>query len=107
MGRKVKKLVRDRIPDVIRARGGTPKTRVLGQAEFRSELRKKLVEEAEEARTATTRPHLLKELADVHEVLSALCRAYRITPRALAAAATKKRRERGGFEKRLFLERTT
>jgi predicted house-cleaning noncanonical NTP pyrophosphatase (MazG superfamily) len=34
----VGKLVRDRIPDIIRARGGAPQTRVLDDSEYLSSL---------------------------------------------------------------------
>jgi len=46
------KLVRDRIPEIIAAAGSRPKTRVLDEAEYISELRRKLVEEVEEFNTS-------------------------------------------------------
>jgi predicted house-cleaning noncanonical NTP pyrophosphatase (MazG superfamily) len=49
----VGKLVRDRIPDIIRARGAAPQTRVLDDSENLSSLFDKLLEEAQEMRRRT------------------------------------------------------
>ena len=46
---KYRKLVRDRIPEIIKENGGVPQTRILTKKEFKEELLKKLVEEAKEA----------------------------------------------------------
>lgn len=53
------KLVRDRIPEIIRGRGGSGRARVLGEAEFATALQAKLREEWAEYRAAspTTRKH--------------------------------------------------
>ena len=40
-----KKLVRDRIPEIILSKGETPITRILSDAEYKEELEKKLHEE--------------------------------------------------------------
>src|ERR1700722_8960468 len=69
------KLVRDGIPRIIEAAGSQPVTRVLDQAGYLAALRAKLVEEAEEARSAPDR-QLRSELADVLEVLRALAAAH-------------------------------
>lgn len=42
------KLVRDNIPDIIRADGKTPVTRILDQEEYLNELDRKLQEEVAE-----------------------------------------------------------
>ena len=42
-----KKLVRDLIPEIIKNNKEIPKTRILGNQEFRQNLIKKLFEEAE------------------------------------------------------------
>ena len=50
------KLVRDRIPEIIRARGDRPVTRVANESEFLGCLGDKLVEGAREVR-ASDRDH--------------------------------------------------
>jgi predicted house-cleaning noncanonical NTP pyrophosphatase (MazG superfamily) len=97
------KLVRDGIPVIIEAGGGQPVTRVLDQAGYRTALRAKLVEEAEEARAAPGE-QLRTELADVLEVLRALAAAHSVSWADVVAEAARKRDERGGFDRRIFLE---
>jgi predicted house-cleaning noncanonical NTP pyrophosphatase (MazG superfamily) len=97
------KLVRDGMPRIIEADGGRPVTRVLNQAGYLAALRAKLVEEAEEARSAPD-GQLRSELADVLEVLRALTAAQGMSWEDVVAEAERKRHERGGFEQRTFLE---
>lgn len=98
------KLVRDRIPEIIKAEGSEPVTRVLDQASFRTALLAKLVEEAQEAGAAAP-ADLPGELADVLEVLRALLTELDMTWEELAGLADRKSGERGGFQRRIFLER--
>ena len=97
------KLVRDGIPRIIEAGGGHPVTRVLDQVGYLAALRAKLVEEAEEARAAPD-GQLGSELADVLEVLRALAAAHGMSWEDVVAEAARKRDERGGFDRRIFLE---
>jgi predicted house-cleaning noncanonical NTP pyrophosphatase (MazG superfamily) len=97
------KLVRDRIPEIIRADGGQPVTRILDQAEYRAALIAKLGEEAREV-SAAPAADLPAELADVLEVLQALTEASGMTWTGLQHVAARKRAERGGFSERIFLE---
>lgn len=90
------KLVRDGIPEVIRAKGGVPIVRVAGAAEYSGLLRDKLREEAGEA-AAADRGELAGELADVLEVVSAIAADAGITPEVLAHVQAVKAAERGGF----------
>jgi predicted house-cleaning noncanonical NTP pyrophosphatase (MazG superfamily) len=99
----VGKLVRDRIPEIIRADGGTPSVRVLGETEYRAALGAKLVEEAVEASQAEP-SGLLEELADVFEVLRATCASSGWTMRDVERAADRKNSARGAFTERYFLE---
>ncbi len=97
------KLVRDGIPRIIEADGGQPVTRVLDQAGYLAALRAKLMEEAAEAWAAPDK-QLRAELADVLEVLQALAAAHGMDWDDVVADAIRKRSERGGFDKRIFLE---
>jgi predicted house-cleaning noncanonical NTP pyrophosphatase (MazG superfamily) len=97
------KLVRDRIPEIIRADGCIPVTRVLDEPEYRTALLAKLVEEAREAQSAPE-PDLAGELADVLEVLSALAAAADLPWGQLVDLTATKRDRRGGFDQRVYLE---
>ena len=92
------KLVRDLIPDLIRADGRMAEVRHLTGDALVAALGAKLVEEAREAAEAVGgRERLLEELADVREVVAALMDARGITDEELADAATAKAQQRGAF----------
>jgi predicted house-cleaning noncanonical NTP pyrophosphatase (MazG superfamily) len=97
-----RKLIRDKVPEAIRAEGRTPIVRTLNEEEFLAALKNKLLEEVQELR----RPEadLADEIADVYEVLETLAAAYGRSAGAVKERQAAKRRERGGFRKRLFLE---
>lgn len=97
------KLVRDRIPEIIGAEGHQPVTRALDHTGYQAALRGKLVEEAREAESAPE-GQLALELADVLEVLQALASAYGMSWEDVLSEAERKRAERGGFDRRIFLE---
>ena len=62
------KLVRDRIPEIIKKDGETLFVRKLSQKEFKAEVLKKVLEEAQELSEAKNREELLKECADLQEI---------------------------------------
>lgn len=97
-----KKLIRDKIPQIIEAAGDKYEVRVMGKREFEKELKKKLVEEANEL-IKTPRKDLLNEMADVLELLKSIANFYKIDFKLLEEKQVQKRKERGGFKKRLFL----
>lgn len=98
------KLVRDRIPEIIRADGKTPRTRIVDGDEKKTMLKTKLVEEAKEASESQNVESLTEELADVYEVLQAIQRAYDIDMSRINDIKKKKWDERGGFEQGIVLE---
>ena len=100
------KLVRDNIPDIIRNNGEEAITRVLSDEEYKEELLKKLSEETSEVINASSKDELLEELADVLEILKALAELNNKTLEDVIEIAREKRLKRGGFEKRIFLEKT-
>jgi predicted house-cleaning noncanonical NTP pyrophosphatase (MazG superfamily) len=97
-------LVRDNIPDMIRGRGGVAKVRKLNVAEYKKALLDRLVKEAEEVQHATDKLEFIVELADVEEVLRTIIETYKIDRSELTRARNQKRKEKGGFQKRFFLE---
>nr|WP_089821023.1 nucleoside triphosphate pyrophosphohydrolase [Halogranum amylolyticum] len=95
------KLVRDRIPDLVRESGDRPETHVADDSEYRRRLREKLVEEATEFRESGD----AEELADVLTVVGTLCRVEGIDREEVERLGREKTQERGGFEERIVLER--
>ncbi len=101
-----KKLVRDKIPEKITKNGEIPVTRILNDGEFLIELKKKLLEEANECAASTSVTELTEELADLEEVILAILRVQSITPQAVEDVRQEKFEKRGGFEKQIYLEKT-
>ena len=93
------KLVRDKIPEIIEKSGYRPIVRVMDDGEYLTALRKKLDEEVQEYHESGE----IEELADVLEVVYALCEAEGHTVDELLSVYTKKHDERGGFKEKIFL----
>jgi predicted house-cleaning noncanonical NTP pyrophosphatase (MazG superfamily) len=97
-----RKLVRDRIPEIIREEGRRPVVEVLAAEQRRGALLAKLVEEAVEAAGADS-DGLPEELADVVEVVRALAAELGLSLQDVTELADRKKADRGGFERGLFL----
>ncbi|MCD6500618.1 nucleoside triphosphate pyrophosphohydrolase [bacterium] len=97
-----KKLIRDKIPKIIEVNKGKYKVRIMKKGEFKRELKKKLIEEAKEVIKAK-KDELLKELADVLELIKSIAESENIDFKLIEKKQKQRRKERGGFKKRLFL----
>ena len=97
------KLVRDKIPDIIRESGETPITRKATPLGLRAALIEKLHEEVEEFSQASGRDAIMEELADILEVVFSLGESYG-SQLELIEISLKKRRERGGFDEGIIWE---
>ncbi len=98
------KLVRDKIPEIIKSNGEEPITRVLTDEEYKIELEKKLKEEEQEALSATGKDRI-EELADMLEIIKYLAKLENATLEEIIAIAQEKGAKRGTFENKIFLER--
>jgi predicted house-cleaning noncanonical NTP pyrophosphatase (MazG superfamily) len=94
------KLVRDKIPQIIRAQGGEPIVRIAEAVEYRELLRAKLAEEVHEVLAADD-ADAPGELADVLEVVLALAADLGMNGRQLESLRAAKAAERGGFADRI------
>lgn len=92
------KLVRDKIPQIIQADGLTPIIEVLSDEDYLIELDKKLNEEVAEYQESKS----IEELADILEVILAICTARGYLHFNLENKRFIKRIERGGFDEKLF-----
>ena len=93
------KLVRDKIPEIIRSGGEVPNVRILEQEEYLVCLNKKLDEEVAEFHCDQN----AEELADILEVLYALTKAIGCNKEELMRVYESKHENRGGFDERIFL----
>lgn len=99
------KLVRDKIPNIIKNNGGEPYTRILSNDEYIENLKKKLIEECNEVVSTKTKEDTLEELADTFEVVRSLAKALGYSYENLIDAVENKATKRGGFNKKIFLEK--
>lgn len=93
------KLVRDKIPEVIRQAGAQPLVMTMDHQAYTAALHQKLDEETAELHEARNG----EELADILEVLLALAADLGISPKELTEIYEKKHSQRGGFQQRLLL----
>ncbi len=98
------KLVRDNIPEIIKENGGEPVCHILSDKEFEESLKKKLFEELEKVCEATGKDRL-EELADVYELIRTIAELHDSSMENVARLANKKKKERGAFEKKIYLEK--
>lgn len=106
MRKKYEKLIRDRIPEVMDAEGVAYELDTLDDDAFRRALRAKLVEEATEAAACEGPVELRKELADLLEVVEQMIATEQLDPTEVRRLQERRRAERGGFERRLWLRWT-
>lgn len=93
------KLVRDRIPELIRDRGEEAPVRQVSGVQLMTALATKLGEEVEELQAELHHPQRLQEeAADVQEVLAALLERAGVDPQQLQQTQQHKRQQRGGFQ---------
>lgn len=96
---KFEKLVRDRIVEIIKKQGDEPIYRVLGDEEYEMLLERKLDEEVREYHQDKT----LEELADIMEVVVALCAVKGYSTKDLIEMYQNKHEEKGGFSEKIYL----
>lgn len=100
---KQNKLWRDKAVDRLQQTGSIIHWERLNDHEYSVQLKEKLIEEAQEVAQASTTEQLCEELADVLEVMNALCIAHGFTLKEVMVAREAKHDERGGFEGRKFV----
>jgi len=100
------KLVRDKIPEIIEKDGEKPFIRILDDVEYRKELKKKIKEEAEELSLAENNQDLIKEIGDVLEVLEYIEKSFGLDKEEILKVKEERKQKRGGFDKKIFLEKT-
>lgn len=104
------KLVRDRIPEIIRENGETANFRTIeSRGEYLSALLAKILEESAEVDGAVRSEdpvEIAKEIADLREVLDAIAAEFAIPSEEIEKVQRERREKRGGFSEKVFLEST-
>ena len=104
MERIYNKLVRDKIPNIIKEQGETPVVKVLNEIEYKNELEKKLYEEYKEV-IETTGDNRVEELADMLEVIRALANLENKNLNEVISIAEKKMKSVVLLKKNFFLKK--
>ena len=99
---KYDKLVRDKIPQILDAKGIKSVTRTVGDGEYFDRLITKLKEEVEEFANDVNE----EEIADIMEVLNAIILVKGFSKEKIDEIRKKKLEERGGFSEKIILEQT-
>jgi len=97
---KYNKLVRDKIPEIIKEKGINPITHIADEQEFWEKLKQKLQEEVDEF-LEEENP---EELADILEVINAICNFKDINRENLENIRKNKSEQRGSFNNKIILE---
>jgi len=98
---KHNKLVRDRIPEIIKQKE-VPITHIADDKEYWQKLKEKLQEEVDEFIEDNNE----EELADILEVVYAICDFKKIDKEKLEILREKKAEERGRFKDKIILDET-
>jgi len=96
---KYNKLVRDKAPEYIKSKGGTPITHIAEDGEYWQKLKEKLQEEVTEFLNNDTS---VREIADILEVIDAICE-YRKFDKIIEIKE-KKAQELGKFKEKIILD---
>ena len=99
---KHNKLVRDKIPEIIKNKGAVPITHIADDEEYWQKLKQKLKEEVDEFLEDGNE----EELSDILEVVYGICDFKKIGKERLELLRKKKAEERGGFKDKIILDET-
>lgn len=94
------KLVRDKIPLIIKKNGSIPITYRAGKKEFLNKIKEKLKEETEEFILSEE----IEELADILEVIFTIAEIKHVNRHSLLRIQKQKKERNGGFSQRYILE---
>ncbi len=97
---KYHKLVRDKIPGIIKKNGGTLLIHVADEKEYWQKLKEKLLEEVEEF----CKDENVEEFADMLEVLDAIADYKDFKKSDVEKIKIKKAGERGKFKEKIILD---
>jgi predicted house-cleaning noncanonical NTP pyrophosphatase (MazG superfamily) len=95
----MKKLVRDKIPEIIKEKGEIPQFYIAEESEYKMRLNEKLQEEVDEYLADENK----EEIADILEVIDAICLANRFDKAEIEKIKIEKKEKRGSFGKKIIL----
>lgn len=100
----MEKLVRDKIPEIIREKGETADFYIADDHEYYKRLCLKLLEEAQELIESENDKEAIEEIADIREVLAAIVSYRQFQEVDVETVRLLKKEKRGGFIKKYILK---
>ena len=97
---KYNKLIRDKIPEIIKQEGKIPLTHLADEKEYWEKLKEKLKEETDEFLENSNE----EELSDILEVINVICEVKKIDRDKLELLRKKKLEKKGGFKNKIILK---
>ncbi len=97
---KYNKLIRDKIPEIIKNTGKDPTIHIASESEYWESLKEKLKEEVMEFDKESNE----EEFADILEVLEAIKDFKKFSQKDIEDIKKKKAEKRGKFKKKLILD---
>ena len=94
------KLVRDKIPEIIKGKGEIPVMHIADDEEYWHKLKEKLQEEVSEFMEAES----IDEISDILEVVDAILDFKKFDKKELNKIKNKKAKERGKFQNKIILD---
>jgi len=101
MEKQYDKLVRDNIPNIIKAQGGIAEIRTLSDDEYTTYLNRKLLEEVNEYLENSC----IEELCDILEVIEAISTAKKFSITDIKNVKEAKAHKNGAFKNKILLEK--
>jgi predicted house-cleaning noncanonical NTP pyrophosphatase (MazG superfamily) len=96
------KLVRDKIPNILKGKKVKFKSHTASKKEYLDKLYEKLIEEFEEFKTKPS----VEEFGDILEVLESIGRYHKLDLTEIKMMKKTKKDSNGGFDKRIILDET-
>ena len=93
------KIVRDKIPEIIRGSGRTCEYKILGESEVKDALKEKLLEKAQ---IFLKRPSE-DELSDIYELLDAIVETFEYEPLHIDYLKIQNKANKGTYSEKVFL----
>ena len=97
---KYNKLVRDKIPGIIKESGKIPIVHIAEEEEYWEKLKEKLIEEVNEF----LKENNDEEISDILEVIDAICKFKKFDKKEIDKMQKQKAEKRGRFDKKIILD---
>lgn len=99
----MKKLVRDKIPEIIVSKWEKCEYHIASEEEYFKSLLDKVLEEAWEVMSSKNDVELKEEIADLYEVIDAILKNKNFSRDEILEIQKEKREKKWGFEKKIIL----